>query len=275
MNCGIPRFKQVDANIAQLAKSADVVPLNSTCVRLTPITSKKIVTNQSSTFNGSIRWKGVSEKLWIEIVGGAPLVHRRVVFQSAATFPVQGLMPLGGAGASRGTGSASDTYGRYSVTPGDDEFVAKWLGILFNDASLNGIVTAPVRKEGISVMEDRRYLHSGKEDGAIRTKNFWNQIEAKISYTAMDDGPAFSDIVADFSGTQNVYVLDIYQFGIPRLSGPTLSVKQGTKTGKLGRRTPSDSSDEYGLMDVDYASGLGAKMARISSDMSIYWYMPQ
>lgn len=229
---------------------------------MTPLTSRLPVSKEHSSFNGSVLWKGFSEKLYIEISGGAPLVHRRIVFTTPGALRVSGLLPLDGVGGRRA--GDGDEYGRISAFDISDSNAVLWLTALFDDPSNIGAIQCRMKREGFTVLEDRRFLHSGKDSGTIKEKRFYNKIGKKMIYAPVPGGSeVFGDGAALHSPLQNLYILDVFQYGLQARSGGT---------SKLKREHSGDSYDF--AMDEDEDAVPGRKSVRITSDMSIYYYPP-
>jgi len=281
---------------AEMKPLIDDVPLNGVRVRGFRISDVGIMRSEAKKFAGRVCWRGVSEKFDFEMNGAGPFMHRRVMFTSTQEWsfrPAKLLKPA----------IPSNVWGRHSTSSLTDAHMANDLRRLFGeDTNVRGLLFSPVVANGVTIVEDSRQQYEGKDTGARRSKKYWNGFGKNkngsvLKYTLSDGGQVTSN-VADDSPGQNIYVLDVFQYGINGLDMKVpcredIGKKRPSDASVLGgvkKRHKSDESvdsrmegmtfSEYELTgnSADDLAGIEAPVrgiVRVISSMKLYWYDPK
>lgn len=232
-----------------------------------------------------MKWKGFSEKVFLEVRTGAPTLHRRIVFETALDLEVFPVVKLPGAPSP----GAQSEWGRLAGERLTKQQPSQWACSLFQDPSTDGVITGKLKPEIGRVLEDKLKKHGGKEDGDVLRLKFWNGFDKQIKYSEDGNG-GFTSMAAAHSTTKNLYILDLWRNGFPRPVSlrPTLAPSvsagstgsEGSRTSSGGARglknergarasTPSDSFSEMDLDDSPMKGDIGLSMR---SEMSFYWH---
>lgn len=232
------------------------------------------------------------------------------MFASAVAWPASsvGAVPTNGAG-------------HYCYCPPatriDNINTAGCVGRLFTGRTVRGLLYDPLTSTTVNVLEDRRYFYSGSENGGRRVKKFWNGMGKgtkgaglrRVKYEFDVSRDKYSMELADGSGSQHIYVVDVFQSGmdgldlvIPTVSDVTnhLSAdrQSGTSKGrdsmvpqppskraKTGSSSSGELSDDFVKMEVDdsgdpvdamkNAEDVDGVDVRIITEMKLYWFYPK
>lgn len=205
-------------------------------------------------FNGSVHWKGFSEKTNLEFNGPGPLLRRRIVFTTAH--------PLAGTDLVRIPSGVGNNYGRFPLCRVTDEVHSETLSAMFMDTSITGLTMGQLKKEWVEVLEDKRDDYRGVDGGCRKLCKYYNSIERSIRYDPGGIAGSSAVLSAPYSVTKNVYVMDILHFGVACPDGPVRVVKteKGSSKSGYGARMTVDELDD----DVTFV--------RMSSEISVYYY---
>lgn len=158
----------------------------------------------ASTFHQKIAssglyWKSVTESLFLQSTGSHPLAHRRIVFQN-----LEHLVPVS-------LSSDSELQRAVLTEPGSGQDTVA--AMLFGDAvSPNRFASAKVAQKGLRILEDTcKVYNSSAPNGFLYRGRFVNQIGSKVVYST-------GDYAANASPTGNIYLWEVYQWGIPSMS---------------------------------------------------------
>lgn len=297
----------VSANVNQPNVHFDLIPLDGVRVRFTCLTHPTIVEKASKKFDGKVCWYGFSEKLDLEFGSGGPFVHRRVVFRSPATWPVQCINR-----AATNNGNSSE-YSRFSANRLSDINTAGCMHRLFGDtSSVRSILNGNLATTAVTKIEDRTFYYNGNENGVRRSKKFWNAFGMQkkgttMKYRLSTQGDYSAGEVLEFEGSQHIYVCDVFQYGLSGLEIPiptphaliaaatnppsgqpavvesrSHSSSSSSKRSKV--ETPDSEMDGLNLEGgpvVDHAGMLkdaeqpGEGVVRVLSTLKLYWYDPK
>lgn len=270
----------------------DSVPLNGVRVRALRLTNPWIVDGEEKRFKGTVCWRGVTEFLRYEFEAAGPFLHRRIVFQSSGVWAFPEIRSI--------ESSDSDVeWARAPCVGVDDPKVCAELKRLFGvDATVRDVMYSRISAKGVVVVEDKRKSMKGDEHGARRCKKFWNGFGKNgngqvVHYESNDDGD-WRDRLADDGKSSNVYVVDIFQYGIQGLdcalpcNAPTGKKRASDSDISVGKRKKVKSEDvdedmekldinsEYDV--VGSVSEMEAPLrgnVKIISEMRLYWYEPK
>lgn len=275
------------ADIWQAAVGADVVPLNGLRMKVTPLTNALPVRSTDPKWSGTVRWRSFRDAFNYEVVGVAPFFHRRLVL--ASKFRLEGSPDYG---TTKGEDGGTIIVRRAGLAP-NTETVKDWVGNIFVDTSVNGVLRGVVKTERFSVVEDKTVRVMGSDGGKVLSKVFLNKASRSVEYAV--GGGGFLDIAAPYSQGRNLYAVDLFLFGMDYPSGgnpfgvqvlsssPVVSPKpRGEKS--TGRGKLKHESDEFDMMDIpEFGGGASAvggeswneqtsKFVRIYSELKVSWY---
>lgn len=290
----LPDAEKVSIPVLDAAGKAvlDCVPMNGVRVRGVRLTNPDIVDGDSKRFVGKVCWRGVTEFLRYEFDGAGPFLHRRVVFQSAQKWEFQEV---------RSVEDGPYSWARWPCVGVEDPWMCAELKRLFgSEATVRDVLYGKVCAKGVEVVEDRRKSMKGDESGARRVKKFWNGFGKNkngqvVNYVSNDEGTWWDKLVDD-GKSFNVYVLDVFQYGIHGLdrSLPCAS-GAGKKRSSDGDASPVERKRAKGEVDglkmemddmnlSDYVpvgeewvelGETGKGTVKILSEMRLYWYDPK
>ena len=213
----------------------DTVGLNGFKARVTCLTHPGVVSSKISSFDGKVRWVGVTCDTTYEISGAGPFVHRRVLFKSTVPWPAGALSPAspnpsGGVGSGEYIRAVSDTLGNAKLTG--------CLRRLFAQDTVRGVVQGPTSSLGITVLKNETKNMRGSEDGVRIPQRYWNTLEGEptMQYNILPTGQ-FDLSLANAPSSQHVYLVDVFSYGLEGLDSPLPDPKtqlQGVPSGLNG-----------------------------------------
>lgn len=288
----------------QLNVTFDTVPKDGCRVRFTCISDPSCVAKESKNFDGKIRWKGVTEDIQYELIGGGPFTHRRIVFSSPAPWLCQTFTET------RLPCTTESSFARFTGSNIADPNTAAGLHRLFTECTIRGLVFGPTHTNALTILEDKRYQYNAKEEGLRLKKRFWNwyglgkkgrTLKYKLSPAT---GKPTSEL-EDTQDLQHVYICDVFQFGLNGLHeriqtaadllgrGGESSMKKSKSEPKAERHDSNDSTmtdvSGFSNLSVGSASALGVEamnaklstvektdeIVRCFSKLRVYWYSPK
>jgi hypothetical protein len=263
--------------------------MNGVRVRGVRLTNPKIVKYESKKFEGRVCWRGVTEAFRFEMNGAGPFLHRRILFSSSLDWEFQEIECVK-------VGAAASEWKRSPCVSLEDSKMCSELKRLFGvEATVRDVLYSRVAAHGVSVIEDKRKSMKGDAAGVRRFKKYWNGFgknrSGKVVKYEVDDDGRVGDDLCDEGKFQNVYVLDIFQYGINGLDfllptvAPNLKKRpledDGSSSKKKKAKSETTDLDMGDLNLSDYGSGSGGMesalegVVRIYSEMRLYWYDPK
>jgi hypothetical protein len=235
------------------AVGSELLEKNHTYCRMTLLTGASIPKRQLKQFGGTVRWKGFSERLNVDIGTTGVVSHRRILFST----------PVRLAASLSDLVTASDARaGRSPLLGITESSVGPWLELLFEEATVDGIMLGPLKKEYLNVLESSFKTYSGLEGGSRRSRKFWNGLSKTLSYDLLHADGGQMEFTSLASTMQNVYVFDLFQYGVASEEIPASAVKKEkgslkTSAGRGSRMVVDEVEDDW---------------AKIRTEMSLYFF---
>ena len=269
----------------------DAVPLDGVRVRTVMVTHPSVIANESRAFDGRVCWYGCTEDFRFEVQGNGPFVHRRILFQSATSWPFQVVSLYS-------YSQKENLYKRGPATGLDDKTsVAVLRKLLERTDCVRDLLYSKVQCPGVHVIEDRCRQYESKESGVRRTKKFFNGLGKNRRGVTLKYQPVQSGGYGGYSselleGYQHVYVVDIFQFGMKGLDATVPSegdCEEAAASGGAAEKAPKSKrvkveSDVDMPMSGVSSHGVNAVLklaglervetgkANIASNLKLYWY---
>ena len=140
-----------------------------------------------------------------------------------------------------------------------------------------------------TVYEDkRRKFAVGHGGGDVSNAKYWNSFSKPLKYQDSNGGEPWT---AEYSQTSNVYVLDLWRNGFPRVTGSTARSSMSSSTGSTvyveddgrskklkkesgarGAHHMSDIEAGVSAMDVDSVQGPCGGDVFLTRQIKTYWY---
>lgn len=157
-----------------------------------------VASNFSMKANSSgLYWKGVTERTSLSSVASFPLVHRRIVFRSPASYEGARIV------------QRDSSVVRRPLLPfgSQDDVVTKML--FGGKATWSNLTDCRLEAAGLEVLEDSRRDFNPTSVGFVKHPKFYNSLSSRVVYEGK------TDFASRSSGTQNIYLWEAYNWGIP------------------------------------------------------------
>lgn len=210
----------------------------------------------------AVKWKGVSEKLTVEVEDSEVLFHRRIVFTyhgDLTDLPTRKIIVFN---------AADGECGRDMCYGWDDDLTRIVLGEVFTEPSLDCMMHGKVNTSNVRVAEDKLNQYGGRGGSSkVWTKKYWNRLPFTVKYDGKEPGTQFSR-PSGVSPVKGCYVLDVFRHG---LVGNRLVEPVKAADSKAPKREGMDV-DSVPFPERKKPNKEAGAKARVMSDMKVYWY---
>lgn len=234
--------------------------MNKTYCRMTLVTGGEHPKRTLTQFNGVIRWKGFSERLNVDIGTSGCVSHRRVVFSTPARFSSTVTL-------SDLVSPSDGRVGRSPLRSVSDTGCGEWLDLLFEERTVDGLMLGPLKKQFVTVMESSMKTYNGVAGGSRRSRKFWNALGKSVSYDISAGPGSLMEWSSAQSVVQNVYVFDLFQYGVDSVEVPASIAKSESASSKPRVGKPVKGT----AMQID-SSEDEDDWAKVRTEMSLYYY---
>lgn len=238
---------------------------------------------KGTPFNPIVKWKGVTEKVVVEVEPHEILFHRRIVFSLVGEIddlPVLKMKPTVSP-ATLPDGQFLATDMSYSSDDGASHVICDYL---FHENTVSGMVNGALNKSRVNVVEDKLNSYSGGDTSRIIKRTYYNGFESTITYDKELGSSLFYPESPKSKG-HGYYVVDVFRHGVgddvyvPRMDNADWELKKEAAKEAMDTEKGSKAAKAAYIDEGDgpfpkrhrlnYFTGAKAKFR---SDFKIYWY---
>lgn len=249
-------------------------------MRLVYLTEPECPCLTGETFKSTMKWKGATENVVVEVEPGEVLFHRRIIFSllgDVDDLPAKKMVPSVVAG---------QHFLATDMSYGFEDGMCHVLNdFLFVESTVSGFINGPLNKSKVNIVEDKLNSYSGGDTSRVIKKKYYNGFESTVMYDAKEGSSSFHPVSPKSKG-HGYYLLDVFRHGVgddiyvPKMDAYTWLAKK--EAAKQAMDVEKDSKAAKSGLTFDEGPGVfplrkrlnhfTSMKSRFRSDFKIYWY---